>query len=644
LMASAQADVDVDADKAALKPEVSGMAGEPVAEEDVPEATEEPDVVAVAEPKDLPTDPETPEETTKVLDGPVDAVSPSPVAKVPESAVEAEVEMEEAPAESGRSELAEEPQTGTTAEESAQAPAETCPAELEEEEQAPAPTTPEENAQVEASGQGEEAEGKRRGPHLLPNFERRGLRLWNFAWNPASAELDGKVLTLFTPSEHSPVVAGSVELGPGFYIERTSETRWVVHPPRGAYDDTLQFEWAASSVDIAEEWIDLLGACCRGEMQASKIFSLRPSVGTWLGYVIPDAPLPEDSLVESVEQGQVESWADNTAWHADFTEEPSLEVSVAASSTFRLAPPPLPSSSMVLGRSSSEELHPVVITSLVDDELRAAAAAAAAEARPVDRCQGSFMEGDAHSLLLNSEQEGRDVESSRTPPGTTARDDFDSASENEDVARGEGVPPVTSDRRERQEASRVPAAPQNVQARGSLEYSNSGDMSANNNWSDASWPRSALAAFGDSYPEDSEAPRDRPAATTLGAPKASESDIDRVARCLDAFFGNEETWDKVGAIACTPKFRKTAEHFKLLRQQQFQVNVPKGYPGVQYRWSKHLHDRCHNFAIQGTIVEGYLEDDGEWLRCEGADGAAFLPTKVKGLTVLVPQPGKLTVL
>eukprot|EP00448_Togula_jolla_P024692 CAMPEP_0170592530 /NCGR_PEP_ID=MMETSP0224-20130122/12972_1 /TAXON_ID=285029 /ORGANISM="Togula jolla, Strain CCCM 725" /LENGTH=277 /DNA_ID=CAMNT_0010916439 /DNA_START=25 /DNA_END=854 /DNA_ORIENTATION=+ len=277
-MASAQVVVDVDADKAPLKAEVSGMAGEPVAEEDAPEPTERPEVEAAADAEDLPTDPESLEKTTDVLDGPVDAVSPGPVAKVPESATEAEVEMEEPPAEAGTAELAEELQTGTgiTADENAQAPAETCPADLDEEEQAPAPTTAEETAQAEATGRGEEAEGKRRGPHLLANFERRGLRLWNFAWNPASAQLDGRVLTLFTPSEHSPVIAGSVELGPGFYIERTSETRWVVHPPRGEYDDTLQFEWAASSVDIAEEWISLLGACCRGEMQASKIFSLRP--------------------------------------------------------------------------------------------------------------------------------------------------------------------------------------------------------------------------------------------------------------------------------------------------------------------------------------------------------------------------------
>eukprot|EP00928_Gymnodinium_smaydae_P022430 TRINITY_DN18842_c1_g3_i1.p1 TRINITY_DN18842_c1_g3~~TRINITY_DN18842_c1_g3_i1.p1 ORF type:complete len:560 (-),score=109.52 TRINITY_DN18842_c1_g3_i1:128-1753(-) len=68
-------------------------------------------------------------------------------------------------------------------------------------------------------------------------------------------------------------------------------------------------------------------------------------------------------------------------------------------------------------------------------------------------------------------------------------------------------------------------------------------------------------------------------------------------------------------------------------EKAFRVQVPRPYPGVQYRASKRLGDRYPHFAKNGTTVVGRLEDGGAWLRL-GAN--IFLPTKVNDMHILEP--------
>jgi len=66
----------------------------------------------------------------------------------------------------------------------------------------------------------------------------------------------------------------------------------------------------------------------------------------------------------------------------------------------------------------------------------------------------------------------------------------------------------------------------------------------------------------------------------------------------------------------------------------FRVQVPRQYPGVQYRKSKNLNDRYPRYAKLGTVVTGHVEDDGEWLRISDQ---VFLPMKVGGVQILEPS-------
>lgn len=64
---------------------------------------------------------------------------------------------------------------------------------------------------------------------------------------------------------------------------------------------------------------------------------------------------------------------------------------------------------------------------------------------------------------------------------------------------------------------------------------------------------------------------------------------------------------------------------------KFRVTVPQGYPGVQYRRTKNLADRYKNFAKDGAVVKGNVEDSGLWLRL---NDTVFLPMQVGGTQIL----------
>lgn len=64
---------------------------------------------------------------------------------------------------------------------------------------------------------------------------------------------------------------------------------------------------------------------------------------------------------------------------------------------------------------------------------------------------------------------------------------------------------------------------------------------------------------------------------------------------------------------------------------RYKVKVPDKYPGVQFRRTKNLQDRYPKYAMNGAVVKGLLEDDGEWLKL---GETIFLPMHVGGNKIL----------
>merc|ERR1712232_1099314 len=74
---------------------------------------------------------------------------------------------------------------------------------------------------------------------------------------------------------------------------------------------------------------------------------------------------------------------------------------------------------------------------------------------------------------------------------------------------------------------------------------------------------------------------------------------------------------------------------------KFKVQVPKPYPGVQYRKSKDLADKYDRYAKHGSTVIGAVEDGGEWLRVRDS---LYLPMRLGTVQILqqVENTGKTT--
>lgn len=112
---------------------------------------------------------------------------------------------------------------------------------------------------------------------------------------------------------------------------------------------------------------------------------------------------------------------------------------------------------------------------------------------------------------------------------------------------------------------------------------------------------------------------------------------EEVARNIDDFFSRDEAWRQL-ARHCDLRSQELMTRIHELpvvsKASKFKVTVPKPYPGVQYRRSKHLEERYSRFAENGAIVVGQLEADsanGEWLRISGN---IFLPVRVGQIHIL----------
>jgi len=152
----------------------------------------------------------------------------------------------------------------------------------------------------------------------------------------------------------------------------------------------------------------------------------------------------------------------------------------------------------------------------------------------------------------------------------------------------------------------------------------------------------------------------KPASSGLQIRKETLAEIDaKLVERLDAFFANERLW-KLVELKVGEQIKKleTKEHNSTVGagtrsggtadqslsrggeqsvagNRPFRVQVPKPYPGVQYRKSKNLEDRYPRYAANGATVLGQIVDNGEWLKIRGN---VFLPMRIGAVRILEPLP------
>mmetsp|Transcript_61478 Transcript_61478/g.197905 ORF Transcript_61478/g.197905 Transcript_61478/m.197905 type:complete len:249 (-) Transcript_61478:90-836(-) len=121
------------------------------------------------------------------------------------------------------------------------------------------------------------------------------------------------------------------------------------------------------------------------------------------------------------------------------------------------------------------------------------------------------------------------------------------------------------------------------------------------------------------------------------APGREEEASSLLALSLDRFFGDPRAYERVAEEVAGTRQREAerTQDAGSAGASTFRVQVPKQYPGVQYRKSKNLTDRYSRYAKSGTVVTGHVEDGGEWLRISDQ---VFLPMKVGGMQILEPAP------
>jgi len=110
-----------------------------------------------------------------------------------------------------------------------------------------------------------------------------------------------------------------------------------------------------------------------------------------------------------------------------------------------------------------------------------------------------------------------------------------------------------------------------------------------------------------------------------------------VAHSLDHFFGDEQNWKKVGREIASSTKGPAAQRRLGAGLCRFRIQVPKPYPGVQYRRSKCLDDRYPRFAENGSMVQGRVEDNGEWLK---VGEQIYLPMRVGAVRIMEALPSE----
>mmetsp|Transcript_47512 Transcript_47512/g.109996 ORF Transcript_47512/g.109996 Transcript_47512/m.109996 type:complete len:374 (+) Transcript_47512:72-1193(+) len=129
-----------------------------------------------------------------------------------------------------------------------------------------------------------------------------------------------------------------------------------------------------------------------------------------------------------------------------------------------------------------------------------------------------------------------------------------------------------------------------------------------------------------------------PPAPEQGAGSRSLKEIDlQVQSSLDKFFADENAWQQVSReVSHSMKLRSSAKPPAPLLvgvKTSFRVQVPKPYPGVQYRQTKDLGDKYPRYAKHGSTVVGEVEEDKEWIRVRGS---LYLPLRIGPVQILEP--------
>lgn len=100
---------------------------------------------------------------------------------------------------------------------------------------------------------------------------------------------------------------------------------------------------------------------------------------------------------------------------------------------------------------------------------------------------------------------------------------------------------------------------------------------------------------------------------------------------LDRFFNDDQIWNRLAQelanLPRVPMHKPSAG----AAARTYRVQVPKPYPGVQYRRSQNLDDRYPRYAKHGSIVSGVIDKDGEWLCISNKE---FLPLRVGSISIL----------
>jgi len=359
--------------------------------------------------------------------------------------------------------------------------------------------------------------------------------------------------------------------------------------------------------------------------------------------------------------------------------ESSSEAPATKTPSILLPPPPKPSSSISAQGAAGGEV--CRMDSLTDhpapEELQQSAGSKVADAVRADADE------DEDDMLLGRDSREEEAKAAAALGGAAVRqrsvvnDDIDSASDSE----GAVLKQKEEDESSRKKAgmlaaagvgaTSVAAAATSAMAAvvGGAQEAAAGTATASTVAASngAGAPSSAPSSSGAPYPKPTAsaptaAPSNRTASTPtpastqpqkaspggLGATAASKlreargaDELDpEVGRNLELFLSRTVAWQDVAQeIASHDRLRKSLACLKTIRPQRtiFRVQVPKAYPGVNYRRTKNIEDRYKDFARPGFTVSGQLEDDGNWLRVESN---LYLPTRVRGMQLLFPIDGQ----
>jgi hypothetical protein len=131
---------------------------------------------------------------------------------------------------------------------------------------------------------------------------------------------------------------------------------------------------------------------------------------------------------------------------------------------------------------------------------------------------------------------------------------------------------------------------------------------------------------------------DRTPASASSTALSTISAEQQVQDALDLLFADERLWQLISSeVSKSMKLRATLGHKQEPmpgKSLRFRVQVPKPYPGVQYRKSKDLNDKYPRYAKHGSTIVGEVEADSEWVKVRGM----YLPMRLGPMQILELLP------